>query len=143
MKCDICLSNSGKKRISPGKQIYNGNFWLIEHSYPSKIKGWLVIVLKKHKSALHDLTSKEFNELSILQYKASMLLKNELDCKKEYIACFSERKNYQHIHFHVIPVTKNLPNKDLGPNLFFLKGKFLSQKEIINICNRLNKNIPT
>ncbi|PIY94019.1 MAG: hypothetical protein COX78_01050 [Candidatus Levybacteria bacterium CG_4_10_14_0_2_um_filter_35_8] len=143
MRCDICLSNSGKKRISPGKQIYNGKFWLIEHAYPSKIKGWLVIVLKKHKNVLHDLTPEEFKELSMLQHKTSILLKNEFDCKKEYIACFSEKKHYQHIHFHIIPVAKNLSDNNLGPNLFFLGGKLLPQKEIINICSRLNKNIRT
>lgn len=46
--CFTCLSNSGEKRISPGATIYEGQYWLVEHAYPVRRTGWIVIVLKRH-----------------------------------------------------------------------------------------------
>jgi diadenosine tetraphosphate (Ap4A) HIT family hydrolase len=54
------VSNSGDKRISPGCQIFNGKYWLVEHAYPSNLVGWLVIVLKRHCEKLHDLEKEEW-----------------------------------------------------------------------------------
>src|SRR5690348_12644608 len=63
MECWTCKSNTGEKRISPGPTIFEGNYWLVEDTYPIKILGWLVIVLKRHAEALHELTAEEFIEL--------------------------------------------------------------------------------
>ena len=57
MECWTCKSNLGEKRISPGPTIYEGKYWLVEHAYPIKMIGWLVIVLKRHAEALHELTA--------------------------------------------------------------------------------------
>lgn len=54
--CFTCLSNTGERRISPGKTIYEGQHWLVEHAYPCGLVGWLVIVLRRHAQALHELT---------------------------------------------------------------------------------------
>jgi diadenosine tetraphosphate (Ap4A) HIT family hydrolase len=59
MECLTCESNTGEKRISPGPTIYEGNYWLVEHAYPVKTIGWLVIVLKRHAEALHELTPED------------------------------------------------------------------------------------
>ncbi len=41
-------SLSGEQRISPGPTIYESRYWLVEHAYPCRMLGWLVIVLKRH-----------------------------------------------------------------------------------------------
>ena len=51
--CYTCRSISGEQRISPGPIIYEGRCWLIEHAYPTQLKGWLVIVLKRHNVHFH------------------------------------------------------------------------------------------
>jgi hypothetical protein len=51
MECLTCKSNSGEQRISPGPTIYEGEYWFVEHAYPVKRLGWLVIVLKRHEEA--------------------------------------------------------------------------------------------
>ena len=63
MECWTCKSNIGEKRISPGPTIFEGQSWLVEHAYPVKTIGWIVIVLKRHAEALHELTIEEFIEL--------------------------------------------------------------------------------
>lgn len=101
MECWSCMSNSGEKRISPGDPIFEGQFWLVEHIYPTALKGWLVIVLKRHAEALHELSVDEFVELGLLQAKLTRLLFEVLNCEKEYISCFAEKDHFNHIHFHV------------------------------------------
>ncbi len=118
MDCPSCLSISGKKRISPGPIIHDGKYWVVDHAYPTKLLGWLVIVLKRHVEALHDLQSEELEELGILQEKTTKFLRTTLSCKKEYIACFSEGKGFEHIHFHVIPKTKTITEDLKGPKVF-------------------------
>jgi len=54
--CPVCRSNRGVERISPAPPVHEGRFWLVEHAYPCSLLGWLVIVLKGHAEALHDLT---------------------------------------------------------------------------------------
>ena len=82
MDCLTCKSISGEKRISPGPTIHEARFWYIEHAYPCKLKGWLVLVLKRHVEALHDLTQEEFLELGELQFRLSRLLSDELKAAK-------------------------------------------------------------
>lgn len=120
MTCFACKSISGEKRISPGPFIYEGKYWIVDHAYPTKLLSWLVIVLKRHKEALHELTVEEYKELFILQEKTIKLLYSKLRSKKEYIACFSEGEHFKHIHFHIIPRSKNLSNSLMGPKIFSL-----------------------
>jgi hypothetical protein len=46
MDCYACLNVAGKMKISPGEVIYDGKYWIVDHAYPTKLLGWLVIVLK-------------------------------------------------------------------------------------------------
>ena len=70
--------------------IFEGQYWYLEHAYPSALKGWLVVVLKRHVEALHELTAEEFTELGAIQARATKLLFAVLDCEKEYVMCLAE-----------------------------------------------------
>ena len=72
----------------------------MEHAYPVQRIGWMVIVLKRHAEALHDLTAEEFTELGQIQSRLTHVLFEELHCEKEYSICFGEAENFAHIHFH-------------------------------------------
>ena len=65
-ECLTCRSLSGEVLIALGPAIFEGRFWVVEHAYPCKIKGWLVLVLRRHAPALHDLTCEEWAELAIV-----------------------------------------------------------------------------
>ncbi len=111
MECWTCKSNSGEKRISPGPTIFEGKYWFVEHAYPVKIIGWLVIVLKRHTEALHELTAEEFAELAQIQAKVIPLLHEELHCEKEYISCYAEMEHFRHIHVHGFGRPFDLPDE--------------------------------
>jgi diadenosine tetraphosphate (Ap4A) HIT family hydrolase len=145
MECLICKSNSGEKRISPGPTIYDGKYWLVEHAYPTKIKGWLVIVLKRHSEALHNLSVEEFQELSIIESKIVHLEFIALNCEKEYISCYAEKGQYNHIHFHVFAKPRELSQEYIGTKSIKLidtnEEEAIPKEEIIRICNELHEQI--
>lgn len=87
MECRTCKSNTGEQRISPGPTIHEGEYWLVEHAYPVHRIGWLVIVLKRHVEALHELSHEEFLELAQIQARVIPLLHAELHSEKEYVSC--------------------------------------------------------
>jgi Diadenosine tetraphosphate (Ap4A) hydrolase and other HIT family hydrolases len=141
MECWTCKSNSGEKRISPGPTISEGQYWLVEHAYPVKTIGWLVIVLKRHAEALHELTTEEFTELAQIQARLTKVLFEELHCEKEYISCYTEAEHFYHIHFHVFAKPPDLPDELKGGKSFSLlkvtNEEAVSPNKIIAFCELL------
>ena len=141
MECWTCRSNTGQKRISPGSTIFEGEYWFVEHAYPVKVIGWLVIVLKRHAQALHELTAEEFAELAQIQAKLIPLLHEELHCEKEYISCYAEMEHFRHIHFHVFARPADFPNELKGGRSFALlkvtPEEAVPPSIIISLCELL------
>lgn len=120
MECYACMNVSGERPISPGGLIHQGKYWVVDHAYPTKLLGWLVIILKRHAEALHELTAEEYTELAELQRKLVTLMHVELHSKKEYCVCFAEAEHFQHIHMHIIPKRSTVTDKLKGPQVFQL-----------------------
>ena len=141
MKCYSCQSNIGEKRISPGPTIFEGEYWLVEHAYPVKKIGWLVIVLKRHAEALHELSADEFAELAHIQAKLARFLYEELHCEKEYISCYAETEHFYHIHFHIFAKPPDFPDELKGGKSFVLlkatPAEAVPPREIISFCELL------
>ncbi|MGO8946882.1 MAG: hypothetical protein ACLQUY_04295 [Ktedonobacterales bacterium] len=57
---------SGVSLLDPSS--YEGTHWVVDHAYPTSHLGWLVIVLKRHVEALHELRKEEFVELAEIEY---------------------------------------------------------------------------
>ncbi len=145
--CYTCRSLSGEHRISPGPTIYEGHYWMLEHAYPTCLKGWLVIVLKRHVEALHEMTGEEFVELGKLQALAVRLLHEALDCTKEYAVCFAEKEHFQHIHFHIVARSRDLSDELKGTKIFTMinvaEAEALPGEEIKTFCETLKAHCKT
>ncbi len=76
--------------------------------------GWLVIVLRRHAEALHELSTDEFMELGRVLELTVRALHGKLGPAKEYAACYAEAKGFEHIHFHVVPRARDMPEELLG-----------------------------
>lgn len=140
--CLSCLSIAKIKRISPGQIIYVGKYWTVDHAYPVSLPGWLVIVPKRHVTALHSLQPVEWAEYIIIQQKVIKALHKVLTTKKEYIACFAEKEGFSHIHFHIIPRASDLPKDFRGLKIFKLTKppyKPVASKKVVEICKKLTK----
>ncbi len=145
MECWTCKSNSGEKRISPGPTIFEGKYWFLEHAYPVKMLGWLVIVLKRHAEALHELTAEEFAELAQIQARVLPLLHEELRCEKEYISCYAEMEHFRHIHVHVFARPPDWPEELKGGGSFKLlkvtPEEAVSPKQVVAFCELFKEKI--
>ena len=118
MECVVCQSLQGIKRISPGPFIYEGQYWMVDHAYPTSLKGWLVIVPKKHVEALHELSHAEFRELADIQFRLAQVMQSRASIEKEYMMCFAEAEHFHHVHIHFIAKPKDLPQEAKGPGIF-------------------------
>ena len=92
----------------------------MEHAYPSKLVGWLVIVLRRHAVALHELTSEEFKEFGSVLEMTIRAVHAALGTAKEYAACYAEARGFEHIHFHVVPRAHDMPEQLMGAGSFDL-----------------------
>lgn len=139
--CVTCQNVSGQKLISPGPFIYEGQYWLVDHAYPTGLKGWLVVPLKRHATALHELSGEEFAELATLLERSTKLLREELGCEKEYAACFYEAEGARHVHVHVIARPPDLPDELTGTGIFAMlrptAAAAVPREEIQVFCERL------
>jgi diadenosine tetraphosphate (Ap4A) HIT family hydrolase len=116
---------------------------LVEHAYPVKRPGWLVIVLKRHTEALHELISAEFAELAQIQFRAVNLLHEASHCQKEYVSCYAEAEHFYHIHFHVFAKPHDLSPDLIGGKSFALlkvpETEAVSRESIGAFCEQLRE----
>lgn len=139
--CYSCLALSGERRISPGPTIFEGSYWVLEHAYPTTLPGWLVLVLKRHVRALHELSREEFVELGELLPRTVYALRAHFNCEKEYVACFAEAEHFNHVHVHVVPKPHDPPPELRGSAIFrMLKDNGIDPElaeSIRSLCERL------
>ncbi len=131
IECLTCKSLTGEAPLSPGPVIYSGQYWQVEHMYPTGLRGWLVIILKRHIEALHELSQDEATELAVIQTKFTKILRQELNTQKEYFLCFAEKEGFNHIHFHLVSILENLPEKYRGANIFSVNKEITVPEETI------------
>jgi len=141
--CKSCMSNKGTKRISPAIPIYKGKYWIVEHAYPCGMKGWLVMLPKRHVESLHELSDSENREFGVIFPKIIKILHKETDSEKEYIFQIAKAQGFKHIHFHIVSKDRKLPEKYEGVKIFGLKNdlKTLNKTEIIKFCDKMRKRL--
>ena len=116
--CKSCQAIQGLISLTNTPRIIETRHWVIEHAHPTAVRGWLVIVLNRHCSALHELTEEEFEELSHLLRLACQALHQVLDTEKEYVMQFAEGEGFNHVHVHVIARLPDWPPELKGPRIF-------------------------
>jgi diadenosine tetraphosphate (Ap4A) HIT family hydrolase len=97
--------------------MYEGRHWLVDHMYPVKLAGWLIVVTKRHTDYVHDLSVDELVEFGLVVKKASDVLMRAIKPERIYVALFAETPNF-HLHAHVIPKPHDLGAQFKGPNIF-------------------------
>ena len=139
-ECWSCRSLRGEGRISPGCPVFDGRYWVLEHAYPSGLSGWLVLVLKRHAAAAHELTSEEFDELGLLLEPTVRTIRDAFDTEKEYVLLLAEGEHFRHVHVHVIPVGSEMPKDLRGASVFgWLKMEPQPPRVIEEVCKDLSR----
>ena len=104
--------------------IVRNRWWDVVHCDASTIKGWIVLVLRRHASAVAELTDDEVGVLGSLIRDVSRSLHQLVGCEKAYVVQFAESAIHRHVHVHVhvIPKDGDLPQQYQGPGVFQLLG---------------------
>ncbi len=98
--------------------IIRSGYWDLAHSFNSSLEGWLVLILRRHASAVAELEEVEALELGQLLRAVSQALSEVTGCVKTYLAQFAEDPQHQHVHVHVVPRAADLPETDRGTRVF-------------------------
>jgi len=120
--CYTCAQEAAGREAPPWQRIAADEHWRVAHAFNSAVPGWLVLVPRRHVTALADLTDAEAAALGSWQVRLSRALARVLGCQKTYVAQFAEADGFAHVHFHVVPRPPDLARDLRGPRIFGLLG---------------------
>jgi diadenosine tetraphosphate (Ap4A) HIT family hydrolase len=98
--------------------IQRTSFWDVVHSYDTALPGWLVLVARRHITAVAELTEAEAMELGLLIRRTSVALQEITGCVKTYVIQFAEKAEHPHVHFHIIPRMADQPENRHSTQIF-------------------------
>ena len=121
---DTCFSCGINERpdLPPRERIYVGPGWRVAHAFGTALPGWLVLLPRRHVTALDELTAAEAEELGPLLRAVTRALRETTGCDKTYVALVAETEGFAHAHFHVVPRHGDLDPGLRGPRVFDLLG---------------------
>lgn len=120
-ECLTCTRDS-QPDLPPRERVHVGPRWRVAHAFGTALPGWLVVVPRRHVTALDELTPEEAADLGPLLSSVTAAMRSVLGCAKSYVALFAEAEGFAHVHFHLIPRAADLPADLRGPRIFELLG---------------------
>ena len=125
--------------------IYQTEHWQVAHAYNTSLPGWLVLVLRRHLTALAELTEAEALELGRLIRHVSLALHEAVGCAKTYVMQFAEQEEHRHVHVHVVPRMADQPPEVRGPRIFAYLGvapeERLDEQAMDELARRLRQHL--
>ena len=97
---NTCFScgNNERADLAPRERIYVGPGWRVAHAFGTALPGWLVLLPRRHVTALDELTTAEAEELGPLLRALTRALREATGCDKTYVALFAEAEGFAHVH---------------------------------------------
>ncbi len=120
--CYTCAQTAAGRDAPPRERIAADDHWRVAHALNTAVPGWLVLVPRRHVTALAELTDAEADSLGDWQVRLSRALARVLGCQKTYVAQFAEADGFAHVHFHIVPRPPDLARELRGPRIFQLLG---------------------
>ncbi|MDI2127623.1 HIT family protein [Yinghuangia seranimata] len=117
-ECFSCRQQARFDELGPRERIAADAHWVVSHSIDTSVPGWLVLVPRRHVTAIADLSDQEAATLGVWQVRLSRALHTVTGCVKTYIAQFGEAEGFAHVHFHIVPRSPLLPSQFHGPRIF-------------------------
>ena len=122
MDCYTCRNNQQDSTLPPRELVAADDHWRIAHAFDTALPGWLVLVPRRHVTSIADLTDAEAATLGTWQVQLSRALRAVTGCSKTYLVQFAEGEGFAHVHFHVVPRMRDLPDDRRGPRIFAYLG---------------------
>jgi diadenosine tetraphosphate (Ap4A) HIT family hydrolase len=131
----------------PQDQILRTPAWDVVHAFGSGVEGWTVLVLRRHVTAVSDLTDEEVIELGPLIRDVSRAVESATGSAKTYVAQFAEHPDHSHVHVHVIPRRTTLEDQHRGPRIFDLLGlpaeQCVSEARMVEVARQIAASLST
>ena len=121
--CYTCRVNADLTSLPPRDLIGSDDWWRAGHAFGTSLRGWLVLVPRRHVTRIAELTDTEAARLGVWQVRLSRALEAVTGCTKTYIAQFAEAAGHSHVHLHIVPRQASLAEDLRGPAIFSLLGK--------------------
>ena len=141
--CLTCQALQDKIRLTDAPPLLETGLWKVEHAYPTSVRGWLVLVPKRHCEAVHELTGPELAEFGKLLGACSQALQAVLGARKESLMQFSEQAGFHHVHFHLVARLPDWPQSLTGAQVLSALGEKvknpLPQEEVIPLAVELRE----
>ncbi|MGW1893214.1 HIT family protein [Streptomyces sp. NPDC002004] len=119
-RCYACSQEAQFDDLPPRERIAADRHWRVAHALGTALPGWLVLLPRRHVTAVHELTDAEAATLGTWQVALSRALRSETGCAKTYVVQFAEAEGFAHVHFHVVPRMADLPVELRGTKVFGL-----------------------
>lgn len=107
--CEITASLSAE--TPPRERVYLSNGWRVR-AHRSGLRGWTLVIPRRHIESLHELTDDEAAELGLLLRDLTDVYVRTLGAQKSYVMQFAE--GTRHAHFSVAPRMPDLPPDRIG-----------------------------
>jgi diadenosine tetraphosphate (Ap4A) HIT family hydrolase len=118
--CYACAQEARLDGLPLSERIALDRHWRVAHAFGTALPGWLVLLPRRHVTAVHELTDTEAATLGTWQMRLSRALHEVTGCVKTYVAQFAELEGFAHVHFHVMPRMAELSEDLRGPRVFEL-----------------------
>lgn len=118
--CYACGKEAQFDDLPPRECVSFDQYWRVAHAINTAVPGWLVLLPRRHVTAVHDLTDAEATALGAWQVNLSRALRSVTGCVKTYVVQFAEADGFAHVHFHIVPRMADLPPEQRGPGVFGL-----------------------
>jgi diadenosine tetraphosphate (Ap4A) HIT family hydrolase len=118
--CYACGKEARFDDLPPRECVSFDQYWRVAHAINTSVPGWLVLLPRRHVTAVHDLTDAEATALGAWQVNLSRALRSVTGCVKTYVVQFAEADGFVHVHFHIVPRMADLPPEQRGPGVFGL-----------------------
>jgi diadenosine tetraphosphate (Ap4A) HIT family hydrolase len=114
--CPVCEEVAGRI-VAPGGPIYDDGLWLVSHhTGPWTDPGEVLVKLRRHCESLGQLTSAESAALGPILTAGVAAIERALGPERTYAASFNER--VRHLHFYLLPRTRDLPAGHVTSDLY-------------------------
>jgi len=121
--------------------IHRTGYWDVVHSYNTALPGWMVLIARRHMTAIDEMTAEEASEMGNLIRRISIALKQVTGCMKTYVIQFAEAAEHPHVHFHIVPRMDDQPEDYKSMNIFRYLGVSAEQRVSESTMNEIAAKI--
>ncbi len=128
-RCSACAEVAGEV-AAPGGVIHDDGRWLVSHHTGAFTDpGELIVKTRRHCESLAELTREEAESLGPLLRSATRALEQVTAAERIYAVSFNER--VRHLHFLLLPRTKDMPRGHVISDLYRRARNFLRKLHLL------------